>query len=191
MEQETDAVQDANEEDVSSAESIQEQQKQPEENFKNKYLCTLAELENVRKRMQKENQQTIRFALENVVGEFIPTIDSFEQALKHADRMSDEVKTWAAGFQMFLSQFKEILHNHGIVAFHSEGNNFDPHYHEAVETVETDEYPEGTILEEFSKGYKSRSRVIRPSKVRVAKKTVKEQITPMPEQSIYHDKENK
>ena len=100
----------------------------------------------------------------------MPIIDSFDKALKSADQVSEEVKTWAFGFQMFLSQFREVLHNHEIVAFHSEGNVFDPHYHEAVETMETDEYPEGTILEEFSKGYKSAKRVIRPSRVKVAKK---------------------
>ncbi len=139
------------------------------EDFKNKYLRLLAELENTRKRMQKENQQTIRFAVENAIGEFIPIIDSFEKALKCAETMSDEVKNWASGFQMFLSQFKEVLHNHGIIAFHSKGNTFDPHYHEAVETIETNEHPEGIILEEFSKGYKSAFRTIRPSRVKVTK----------------------
>ncbi len=63
---------------------------------------------------------------------------------------------------MILSQFKEVLHNHGIVSFHSEGNTFDPELHEAVEIVETTDYPDGTILHEFTKGYKSASRTDAP-----------------------------
>ncbi len=151
---------------------VEEETKEPteeaQEDFKQKYLLTLAELENMRKRMQKEKQEMIQLSVENAIAGFLPIIDSFEKALKSADQVSDEIKTWAFGFQMFLSQFREVLHNHGIVAFHSEGNVFDPHYHEAVETMQTDAYPEGTILEEFSKGYKSEKRIIRPARVKVA-----------------------
>ncbi len=138
--------------------------------YKDKYIRLLAELENTRKRLIKEKNESVRFAVENVIAEFLPTIDSFENALGFADKMSSEVKSWAAGFQMFLTQFKDTLHNHGIVAFHSEGNQFDPHYHEAVETVETNNFAEGTILKEFSKGYKSAVRTIRAARVQVAKK---------------------
>jgi molecular chaperone GrpE len=70
---------------------------------------------------------------------------------------------------MILSQFKEVLHNHGIVSFHSEGNAFDAQLHEAVEIVETSDYPDGTILHEFTKGYKSTFRTVRPARVKVAK----------------------
>src|SRR5579859_4387618 len=110
---------------------------QEEENFKDKYFRLLAETENMRKRVQKEKQEMIRFGIENAIAEFLPTIDNFENALRFADQASGEVKSWAVGFQMILSQFKEVLHNHGIIAFHSEGNSFDPLYHEAVEIVET------------------------------------------------------
>jgi len=157
-------------EELKVEEAVSEEKPQEEEDFKAKYFLALAELENTKRRLQKEKTETIKFAIENAIDEFIPTIDNFEKALKCAENMSDEVKTWANGFGMFLSQLKEVLHNHGIVAFHSEGNTFDPHFHEAVETAETNEYPEGLILEEFSKGYKSASRTLRPSKVKVAKR---------------------
>jgi molecular chaperone GrpE len=143
-----------------------------EENFKDKYFRLLAESENMRKRMQKEKQEMIRFGIDNAIAEFLPTIDNFEQALRFADQAEGAVKNWAVGFQMILSQFKEVLHNHGITAFHSEGNSFDPAYHEAVEIVETQEYPEGVVLQEFTKGYKSPTRVIRPARVKVAKTPV-------------------
>ncbi len=140
-----------------------------ETDYKDKYLRTLAELENTRKRMQKEKQESIKFAIENAIGEFLPSLDNFEKALQFADKASDEVKNWASGFQMILSSLKEVLYNHGIVAFHSVGNRFDPHYHEAVEIIETDEAEDSIILEEFAKGYKSATRTIRPAQVKVAK----------------------
>jgi len=140
--------------------------------FKNKYLLTLAELENARKRMQKEKTESISFAIENTISEFLPLIDNFENALNFANDSSEEVKNWALGFQMILSQIKDILHNHGIVAYHSVGNKFDPHYHEAMEIFETNDHEEGSILQEFAKGYKSATRVIRPARVKVTKKTL-------------------
>lgn len=153
--------------------AFQEKKGEPKEDFQEKYFRLLAEMENTRKRMQKEKQETIRFAIENAIGEFLPALDNFEKALKFADQNSEEVKNWAAGFQMILSQIKDVLHNHGIVAYHSEGNIFDPNFHEAIEVSETNESPDGTILEEYTKGYKSANRTIRPAKVRVAREIQK------------------
>jgi molecular chaperone GrpE len=152
-------------EDIKIEENIQP----VEEDFKDKYFRQLAEMENMRKRMAREKQDMIRFGVENAISEFLPVIDHFEHALKFADAASGEVKSWATGFQMILSQFREVLHNHGITTYHSEGNLFDPAYHEAVEVVETTDVPEGVILQEFTKGYKSPARVIRPARVKVAK----------------------
>jgi molecular chaperone GrpE len=140
-----------------------------EEDWKDKYLRALAEQENMRKRIQKEKQEMLSFGIENAIAEFLPAIDNLENALRFGMSASGEVKNWAQGFEMILSQFKEVLHNHGIVSFHSEGNTFDPEYHEAVEIVETTEHPDGTIMHEFAKGYKSGVRTIRPARVKVAK----------------------
>src|SRR3990167_9302664 len=98
----------------------------PSEDWKDKYLRAIAEMENMRKRMQKERHDMTRFGIENAIGEFLPAIDNFENALRFAEGAAGEVKSWAMGFEMILSQFKEVLHNHSIVAFHSEGNTFDP-----------------------------------------------------------------
>ncbi len=153
---------------------LQEQfQVPPQDDWKDKYLRALAEQENMRKRVQKEKQEMARFGIENAISEFLPAIDNFENALRFAENASGDVKNWAMGFEMILSQFKEILHNHGIVSFHSEGNTFDPQFHEAVEIVETDDHPDGTVVQEFTKGYKSASRTIRPARVKVAKHPLK------------------
>jgi molecular chaperone GrpE len=137
--------------------------------YKDKYLRLLAEIENTRKRMQKEKLEMARFAVENVVAEFLAPMDNLENALSFAGQGSEEIRNWAAGFEMILAQFKEALNQHGIVPFVSEGTLFDPHMHEAVEMEETDDVPAGTILKEFVRGYKSKDYVLRPAKVRVAK----------------------
>lgn len=140
-----------------------------EEDFKDKYFRLLAEMENTRKRMQKEKHEMTRFAIENVIAEVLLPIDTFESALGFTHQMSEETRNWAKGFEMILAQFKEILSNHNVTAFHSKGEKFDPHRHEAVEMEETDEHPDGTILHEFLKGYKSGDRILRAARVKVAK----------------------
>lgn len=142
--------------------------------YKDKYLRLLAEMENTRKRMQKEKLETMRFAIDNVLAEIIIPMDSLENALKSTSQMSGEIRNWAMGFEMILSQFKDILQQNGVVAFVSEGQLFDPHLHEAVETEENENIPEGTILKEFVKGYRCGDRVIRPARVQVSKKLQKE-----------------
>lgn len=137
--------------------------------FKDKYYRALAESENARKRMQKERQDITKYALENVIVEFLHPLDNFEKALKFAQNMSDELKNWAIGFEMILAQFKQVLTNHNVVEYSSMGKKFDPHLHEALEIVETDDCEPGHILHEFAPGYKMGDRVIRVAKVKVAK----------------------
>ena len=172
MEQET--IQNTEEKLTETIEEKTEIEKIQEEleEYKDKYLRLLAEMNNMQRRMQKEKQETIRFAIENTIEDFLPPLDNLENALKFAGESSKEVKNWAIGFEMILSQFRDVLHNNGIIAFHSKGNIFDPHYHEAMEIIETQEHPDGIILEEIAKGYKSSSRTIRPAHVKVAKKVL-------------------
>ena len=143
--------------------------------YKDKYVRLLAESENTRKRLHKEKTDTLKFVIENTICDFLPALDNFENALNHSKNSTEEVKNWATGFNMILSQFRDILHNNNIVAFHSEGNTFDPHFHEALEIVETSDHPDGMILEEYAKGYKSNNRTIRPARVKVAKEPTKEE----------------
>ena len=136
---------------------------------KDKYLRVLAESENARKRLQKEKQEMIQYALQNVITDFLNPIDHMENALKFTQQMSDEVKHWATGFQMILSQFKDVLSLNGVAPFTSEGLPFDPHKHEAIETVVTTDYPPGTVVEESLRGYTMGDKTIRPARVKVSK----------------------
>lgn len=142
--------------------------------YKDKSLRLLAEMENSRKRLQKEKQDLTQYAVQNVIVDFLHPIDHLENALNFTQNMTGEVKNWALGFQMILSQFKEVLVSNGVVAFKSEGTPFDPHCHEAVEMIETNEFPPGTVISESVRGYKMGERVIRPARVKVAKAPVAE-----------------
>lgn len=137
--------------------------------YKDKYLRLLADVENTRKRMQKERQELTKQALENVIVEFLYPLDNLENALKFAQHMSDEVKHWAVGFQMILTQFKDVLTNNGVTPIESVGKPFDPHKHEAVEMISSSNYPPGIIVEEPVRGYCIGDRTIRPARVKVAK----------------------
>lgn len=140
-----------------------------EEDFKTKYYETLAEMENMRKRMQKERFEMSKFSIESAISGFLSPLDSFENALGFAKDADPAVKNWAIGFEMILTQFKDVLQEQGIKPFDSVGKFFDPLLHEAVETEETEEKPDGMIIQEFTKGYKSPNRTIRPARVKVAK----------------------
>ena len=139
------------------------------EDYKNKYLRLLADQENTRKRQQKEKIEQMRFANEGLIIDFLKPMDNLENALNFAKNMSDEVKNWAIGFQMILTQFKDVLNLNGVTPFESQGQQFDPYVHEAVEMVESDEYPPGSVVAEFSRGYKMGDRIIRPARVKVSR----------------------
>jgi len=161
-----------------------EQLKKEAAEFKDKYQRALAEAENARKRLQKERQELIQYALQNVLVDFLIPIDHLENALQFTQQASPEVKHWALGFQMILNQFKDVLSNNGVTGFESVGKHFDPHRHEAIETEVTTEVAPGTIVQETLKGYKMGDRIIRPARVKVAK-------APKPEIEKVEKNENK
>jgi len=137
--------------------------------YKDKYLRVLAETENSRKRLAKEKRELVQYSLQNLICDFLVPIDQMENALKHSGNMTDEVKQWSIGFQMILTHFRDVLSSNNVKGFDSLGEKFDPHFHEAVEMIETAENPAGTVVEECLRGYKMGDRVIRPARVKVAK----------------------
>lgn len=159
-------------EEIDETEGLKLQVKEEQE----KYLRSLADMENSRKRMQKEKHDSTRFAVENVIGEFLSPLDNFENALSFVHQASEETQTWAKGFEMILTQFKDVLSGHKVIPYTSEGATFDPHLHEVLELEETGKHADGLILQEFVKGYKCGDRILRPARVKVAKAPKKETI---------------
>lgn len=153
--------------------------------FKLKYLHLLADIDNAHKRIQKERQDIMKYAYENVIQEFLYPIDHLENALKHVDNASGEIKNWAFGFKMILTQFQDALTKFGVSPMESVGRTFDPHLHEAVDVVISKDLPPGTIVEESLRGYKMGDKVIRHARVKVAQR---EPVTPSKDES--QNKEN-
>ncbi|MEC7838842.1 MAG: nucleotide exchange factor GrpE [Chlamydiota bacterium] len=154
---------------MSISELEMEKMRYESQDYKDKYLRVLAESENSRKRLVKEKQELVQYSLQNLICDFLVPIDQMENALKHTGKMSEEVKQWSIGFQMILTHFRDVLSNNNVKGFDSLNTAFDPHFHEAVEMIETTEHQPGVVVEECLRGYKMGDRVIRPARVKVAK----------------------
>lgn len=139
-----------------------------EPNYKELYQRQLAENENLRKRLYKEKMEMVHYAKKNLLEEFLNPLDQFEKALSFKDAMTDEVKNWAMGFDMILTQFKSMLSNQGIKPFSSKNLRFDPERHEAVDLIDTENADEaGLVAEEIAIGYMIGDKVLRHAKVNV------------------------
>jgi molecular chaperone GrpE len=123
-----------------------------------------AEFENIRKRTERERLEQSQYASMEVVGDLLPILDDFERALG-ADSGSPE---YARGVQMIYQRMAESLKKTGLEPIEAAGKQFDPHLHQAVERVETNDSPENTVLGEFQRGYNFKGKLLRPSMVRVA-----------------------
>jgi len=130
---------------------------------KNEYLegwqRAKADLINFKKEQERRMADYYKFANENLILEILPVLDSFEEALKHS---KDE------GLFQIYNQLKSILKTNGLEEIKALGEQFNPEFHEAVGEVKSNK-KEGTIIEETQKGYKLHGKVIRPSRVKVAK----------------------
>ena len=155
-------------------EAIVEELKTEVQEYKDKYLRALAEIENSRKRLSREKVEAQSYAVQNIVMDLLQPIDHFEQALKHAEEAKGDITTWAKGFEMILEQLHHVLADHGVSSYPSVNQPFDPHLHEAVETVERPDVPDGTVVFEFQKGYRLGGRTIRPARVQVATRSSSE-----------------
>ena len=131
-------------------------------------LRARADLDNARKRFQREKADTIKFANEQLVRELLGVLDNLERAIVSVDGALD-VKAVHDGVQMVFDQFAGILQGAGLEVVDPAGRPFDPHFHEAVSTEERDDVPEHTVVATFQKGYVLRGRVVRPAMVRVAR----------------------
>ena len=160
--------------EITVSEKEFENLKQEVKEFKHKYLELLADAENARKRMHKDKDEVIQYAIRNIILDFLHPIDHMENALRFTEEASDEVKHWATGFNMILNQFREILSNNGVKPIDAVGQPFDPHLHEAIEMVQTDQYPDGIVVEESTKGYLIGEKTLRPSRVKVSQSETKE-----------------
>jgi molecular chaperone GrpE len=135
------------------------------EELKERHLRKLAEFENLRKRSEREKAESRRMALSDLAKEFLPVVDSFEQALAHASS-KDLEGDFGQGVLLIHRQLSDVWRKHGLREVETAGG-FDPNHHEAVSTEPSTE-PPNTVLEVLRKGYTIGDRLIRPALVKVA-----------------------
>jgi molecular chaperone GrpE len=125
-----------------------------------------ADFENYRKRVEKERQQDRHRGVELLVEHILPVLDAFDRAL--AGENDPATAEYRKGFDLIRRQLWEALAKQGLSRIESVGQEFNPHLHHAIESVETSEYSDGTVIGEMQSGYRFHDRVLRPAMVRVA-----------------------
>ncbi len=121
----------------------------------------MADFDNYKKRTRKEKRRIRKLATEDVMCDLLEILDDFERALEEEEIERD-------GIEMIYNKFYSTLKDHGLKEI-EENENFDPNYHECVLSVEVEDAESDEIVEVFQKGYKLNDKVIRPSRVKVAK----------------------
>jgi molecular chaperone GrpE len=141
-------------------------QKQVEE-YKTIALYLKADLDNYKKRAAREREEYVKFANESFILEILDTYENLERALAMAKKTDGAM---AKGLGMIYSDLKAVLEKHGLKPIKSVGEKFDPYLHEAMLQAVDNDHEEGTILEEYQRGYTLNMKVIRYAKVKVSKR---------------------
>ena len=133
------------------------------------YLRERADLENARKRNQRDKEDAIRFANDRLLKEMVPVLDNLERAIEHAAQEETDNRGLLEGVNMTITQFRKALEDFGVKAINAIGTDFDPNLHQAMGQIESAEQAPNTVVTEFQKGYLLHDRLLRPSLVIVAK----------------------
>jgi molecular chaperone GrpE len=136
--------------------------------FKDQWMRSAADFDNFRKRSRRELEDTRKAGREELLKDLLPVFDNLERAMTSAERAT-EVKPVAEGLKLVLRQFADTLGRSGITKVPTVGSLFDPGVHEAIQQVETDEHPAGTVVAEVQPGYLQGDRLVRAAMVVVAK----------------------
>ncbi len=144
--------------------------------LRDKLLRLSAEFDNFRKRSIREKEEYRKFAVEQIIIELLEVYDNFERALESA-KQTDDISSVITGIEMVFKQFAGILEKEGLQKIECEGNEFDPHLHEAMMHVEHPEHEDNTVVDVCKPGYYLHSKVIRPAMVTVSKKPENEDST--------------
>jgi molecular chaperone GrpE len=138
--------------------------------YKDLAMRAQAELENAKKRLEREKRDIIKFANENLIKGLLPIVDNLERALDHAEPVQAGSASLTEGVQLILDSLRSLLEKNGVNPVTAVGEKFDPNFHEAVMQEENPEVEEGTVTREVQRGYLLRDRLIRPAMVVVAKR---------------------
>lgn len=134
---------------------------------KNEYLRQVAEMDNLRKRLEREKSEYFQYALSEIFKEFLEILDNFERALE-AQESSGKEQSFRQGVDMIHRQIKDLLKKYDVKPLEETDSAFDPNIHQAFMTEKSDAVESPQITEVFQKGYRLGNRLLRPALVKVA-----------------------
>ncbi|MBK2180739.1 nucleotide exchange factor GrpE [Francisella tularensis] len=136
--------------------------------FKDEALRAKAEMENIRKRAERDVSNARKFGIEKFAKELLPVIDSIEQALKHEVKLEEAIAI-KEGIELTAKMLVDILKKNGVEELDPKGEKFDPNLHEAMAMIPNPEFEDNTIFDVFQKGYMLNGRIVRAAKVVIVK----------------------
>jgi molecular chaperone GrpE len=132
-----------------------------------------SDFENYKKRVERERSDTFLNILSELANQMLPVLDNMNRALDSVSNLSDDreqgVQHFFDGIALVNQQLNEVLAEMGVEPIAAVGEDFDPHFHEAVAAEETNEFPPHTVTAEFLRGYRIGNKVVRPAMVKVSK----------------------
>ncbi len=143
------------------------------EEFKDRWIRTMADFDNFRKRTQKEKGDLIKFGNENLIKELLPILDNFERALSSSQGQNESIMQ---GVKMIYTQLMQTLERFGLTSESAKGQPFDPHLHEAMSHVESSEFGPNMVVDEHQKMCFLHKKLIRPALVTVSKDSTKQKL---------------
>ena len=156
-------------------EAVAESEREQYETERERLLRTVAESENSKKRLAIDTQRQLKYANKNLIEGLIPVLDSLEAALKSISdenpdgETSSEITHFSEGVQLVQKQLLDVLKANGLTTIAAAGEPFNPNQHEAVFATESDDVPEGDVIEEFRCGYQLHDQILRAAQVIVSK----------------------
>ncbi|CAM3794792.1 nucleotide exchange factor GrpE [Alkalicoccus chagannorensis] len=156
----------AEEEEVVQEDTAESRLETENAELKDRLARVQADYDNFRRRTKHEKESAAKYKSQTLAEGLLPALDNFERALM-MEPETEEAKNLLQGMQMVYNQLNEALEAEGIHVMPAVGEAFDPHRHEAVMQVETDEYESNVVTEELQKGYVLKDKVIRPAMVKV------------------------
>ena len=158
--------QEQSEVDILKAE-LAEAQSKAEENW-DQLVRMKAEMENVRRRTERDLENAHKYALEKFAQELLPVIDSLEMGVAAAQDENADVAKLREGTEMTLKMFETAIEKFGIKSVHPEGENFNPEHHQAMSMIDSPEHDPNTVINVMQKGYLLNERLVRPAMVVVS-----------------------
>jgi molecular chaperone GrpE len=143
---------------------VRESEEEARANY-DRFLRERADLENFKKRLQREKSEALRFACEPLIRELLPVIDNLERAAAHSDGKGKSVRE---GIEMVVKSLLDILDRHGVKRIEAVGQLFDPNWHQAMAQVESAEHEANRVIEQHHTGYVLHDRLLRPALVTVS-----------------------